>query len=64
MNSEFPEGNKPEAVNAIVCTGTELSVVDCQIVIEGSESCGRFEDAGIVCQSKFQNHVAVNNIMR
>ena len=52
MDSEFPEGNKPEAVNAILCTGTESNVADCQIVIEGNESCGQFEDAGIVCQGK------------
>ena len=63
VDSEFPEGNKPEAVNAILCTGTELSVVYCQIIIEGSESCGQFEDAGVVCQGKFQNLVTVNIIV-
>ena len=49
-DSEFPEGNKPEVINSIRCSGTEPEVLNCIVVFEGSESCGQFEDAGIVCQ--------------
>ena len=51
-DSEFPEGNKQEAINSILCIGTESTVFDCQLVFEGSESCGQYEDAGIVCQGE------------
>ena len=56
MDSEFPEGNKPEAINSIFCVGNEARVLDCRTVTEGSESCGQFEDAGIVCQGKLKLH--------
>ena len=52
MDSEFPEGNRQEAINSILCVGTESKLFDCQLVFEGSESCGQFEDAGVVCQGK------------
>ena len=51
-DSEFPESNKQEAVNSILCVGTESELFDCQLILEGSESCGQYEDAGIVCQGK------------
>ena len=52
MDSEFSEGNKPEVINTILCVGTESRLFDCQLIFEGSESCGQYEDAGIVCQGK------------
>ena len=51
-DSEFAEGNKQEAINSILCVGTESELFDCQLIFEGTESCGQFEDAGIVCQGK------------
>ena len=54
MDSEFSEGSKWEVINSILCIGTESELFDCQLVIEGSESCGQFEDAGVVCQGKIQ----------
>ena len=54
MDSEFSEGNKQEAINSILCVGTESELSDCQLMFEGSESCGQFEDAGVVCQGKIQ----------
>ena len=51
-DSEFSEGIKQEVINTIFCAGNESSVLDCPIFFEGLESCGQFEDAGIVCQGK------------
>ena len=53
MDSEFSEGIKQESINSILCVGIESELFDCQHVFEGSESCGQFEDAGIVCQGKY-----------
>ena len=53
-------------INTIVCDGSESNVSECQIVFEGSESCGQYEDAGIVCQGKAQtsfNCVVHNNVI-
>ena len=49
-DSRFSEGRRPEVINDIRCSGSESEVLDCPLVFEGSESCGQFEDAGIVCQ--------------
>ena len=51
-DSEFSEGSKQETINSILCVGTESKLFECQLVFEGSESCGQYEDAGIVCQGK------------
>ena len=51
-DSEFSEGVKREVINTILCAGNESSVLNCPISFEGLESCGQFEDAGIVCQGK------------
>ena len=52
VDSEFSESNKPEVINTILCVGTETKLFDCQLIFEGSESCGQYEDAGIACQGK------------
>ena len=49
-DSEFSEGSKPETVHDLQCNGTELEVLNCHYVLQGNESCGQFEDAGVVCQ--------------
>lgn len=49
-DSEFSESNKPEVVDTLLCDGTESNILDCVTIFEGSESCGQYEDAGIVCQ--------------
>ena len=53
-DSEFSERRKPEVIDSLLCDGTESSVLNCKIIFEGSESCGQFEDAGIVCQGKLK----------
>ena len=61
MDSEYSEGIKQEAINSILCVGTESQLVDCQFIFEGSESCGQFEDAGIVCQGEFEDRETHNH---
>ena len=56
MDSEFSEGSKQETINSILCVGTESKLFDCQLIFEGSESCGQYEDAGIVCQGRSWTH--------
>ena len=57
-DSEFPEDNKQEAINSIFCIGTESTLLDCQLNFEGSERCGQYEDAGVVCQGKYRYNCA------
>ena len=41
----------PTFINSVSCFGNESSIFDCTIDYEGSDSCGPFADAGVICQS-------------
>lgn len=52
-DAQFAEGLKPTSYNAINCHGNESRLSDCVFVgPTGAQSCGRFEDAEVVCQSE------------
>ena len=51
-DSFFAESVKPSVVNSLSCKGTETRLTECRINNDISRTCGRFEDAEIVCQGK------------
>ena len=51
LQNEFSEGDLPILISSLVCSGLEQDLFNCSVNIGSSVSCGRFEDAAIVCQS-------------
>ncbi len=51
-DAQFAEENNQIAINSINCAGTEERVADCNRNTGVLDSCGRFEDAGVVCQGR------------
>ncbi len=52
-DAQFSEGLKPTSYNEINCVGNESRLSDCAFVgPAGAQSCGRFQDAEVVCQSE------------
>jgi len=51
LQNEFSEGNLPVLISSLVCSGLEQDLLNCSVNIGSSASCGRFEDAAVVCQS-------------
>jgi hypothetical protein len=49
-DAQFAEGTSPVLITSQNCLGTEESLTDCTNLGDDTGSCGRFEDAGIVCQ--------------
>jgi len=49
-NSLYAEGNLPTHINTVSCRGAETLLLDCPFNNVAVGSCGRFEDAGIICQ--------------
>lgn len=47
---QFAEGSNRISINSLNCVGTEDSLAVCSGNSAAAGSCGRFEDAGIVCQ--------------
>ena len=47
-NAQFSNGNIPTLVTSLACNGNENVLYNC--TINSEKSCGRFEDAAIVCQ--------------
>lgn len=50
---QFGEENHPIAIDYINCNGSEERVINCDRSRDERRSCGRFEDAGIVCQGMY-----------
>lgn len=51
--TQFAEGIKPVSITSQNCVGTEDSLAACSDLGDVLGSCGRFEDAGIVCQGTY-----------
>lgn len=49
-NPLFAEGNAPISITSLSCDGSEEELSECSLNTGELVSCGRFEDAGIVCQ--------------
>ena len=49
-NSPYAEGSLPTHINTVSCRGAETLLLDCPFNNVAVGSCGRFEDAGIICQ--------------
>lgn len=52
-NTQFAEGINRVSITSQNCVGTEDSLASCSDLGGASGSCGRFEDAGIVCQGMY-----------
>lgn len=50
-DAQFAEGQKPTSINVLNCNGSESRLSECDFVgPSGAQSCGRLEDAEVVCQ--------------
>ena len=46
----FSEGTSPSVIGMVNCSGDEVEILDCHHIV--SPPCGRFSDAGVICQGK------------
>ena len=46
----FSEENFPTLISSVNCSGTESELLNCYVSLGPGRSCGRFEDAVVVCQ--------------
>ncbi len=53
VNSEFSESQLPSVLNSVVCGGSERHLLSCNHSTQITSPCGPSEDAGVVCQCKF-----------
>ena len=49
-DSLFAEESRPVLITSLSCTGDEQSIYNCSINTGAPQGCGRFEDAGVICQ--------------
>ena len=50
-DAQFSEGFSPVSVSSLTCTGEEPILFNCSVnAAENIASCGRFEDAAVICQ--------------
>ena len=63
-NNPFDRVERPKAVRYLDCSGSESNFSECNVTVYREEvnTCGRYEVAGIVCQSKSEAYfIGVNN---
>ena len=64
-DAQFSEGNIPVSISSLSCIGNEPTLQQCSVNIEENvESCGRFEDAGIICQGMMYEILQVTQFLR
>ena len=53
-NNPFDDVEIPKAIRYLGCSGSESHLSECNITVNTEEvnTCGRYEVAGVVCQSK------------
>ena len=56
--SYFIEGSLPVLLEEVNCVGNESNIIDCPRAenVSVSSSCGRYQDAGVVCQCMFDTN--------
>ena len=54
----FSEGILPSVIGMVNCSGDETGIVDCLHV--AWPPCGRFADAGVLCQGKHGEDIAIS----
>lgn len=52
--NQFDRVNRPNAIGYLECSGSEAQLSECDI--NTVNTCGRYEVAGVVCQSMYGLH--------